>query len=454
MSSSRDETSGRSPQGAWSSAGRILRGRVAFAALLPLLLLYAWGALRQADHVNTDPKRSDQGAYLRIVERMHATGYRYLGDRNRMPLYPAIQALVAAPEADPEDVFARAKRVNILLSTLILIALVPILRAWLPWLQTLVVLLVTAFTVFLFKAGWVQAELLFYFLSFTVWLALIRLLLEPSWRLGLLAGVLAGLAYLTKASVLPTMVLWTLWSGLVVARELSRTSERARGLQRLASTGAALLMALVVVFPYLADNKRIYGRWFYNVNVNLYAWCDSWEEATWVKAHGAMEQWPALPADQIPSVGRYLETHTASQIGERLAKGSVVALRRAQRSYGYFYYLLVYGGLAAFLLWKNRSWTLDMVKRRWAVCGFLPLYFSISFLLVAWYVPIADGNRFILAHVLPLLFIFAYATAAAPPTSVGGRPVSRAAHLVILILLLADILLRLLPGTATIYGGR
>jgi len=369
-----------------------------------------------------------------------------------MPLYPGIQALFFDPEAAPEATFERAQRVNVLLSVLILIGMFPILRSWLPWPQTLTVILITAFTVFMFKAGWVQTEILFYFLSFAAWLLLIRLLLEPSWKYGLLAGILAGLAYLAKASVLPTIAIWVLWSGIVAAGELRR-NERSRALARLASTGAVLLMALAVVFPYLADNKRIFGHWFYNVNTTFYVWCDSWEDANRVKAQGAMEHWPTLTADQIPSPRRYLETHTVRQIAERLAGGSVVTLKRVVRWYCYVDYLVLYGGLAAYLLWRNRSWTRETLRRRWDVCGFLALYFSVSFLLVAWYVPISNGNRFILAYFLPFLFTIAYATAAAPPTYVAGRLIARAGPVVILILLLADIPLRLLPHTLTLNGG-
>ena len=190
------------------------------------------------------------------------------------------------------------------------------------------------------------------------------------------------------------------------------------------------------------------------MNTNFYVWCDSWEEATrGPKAHGAMEHWPSMADEEIPSPRRYLATHTAGQIAARFAKGSRVVLKRALKSYGYFDYLLLYGGLAAFLVWRNRSWAAATVRRHGAVAGFLALYFVVSFLLVAWYVPIADGNRFILAHLLPLLFTIAWITAYVPETHVAGRPVSRDGGLVILILILADIPLRLLPQTASLNGG-
>lgn len=426
---------------------------IASLALVSLVTLFVWGAMRQATRVNVDSSRSDQGAYLGIMNRMRSTHFRYLGDRNRMPLYPVLQALVAVPGAGPEATFERAKRVNVLLSVLILAALFPILRAWLPGLQALNVLLITAFTVFMFKAGWVQAELLFYFLSFAAWLALVELLRKPSSKQGVLAGVLVGFAYLTKASILPTMVIWALWSAVVMTKELWR-NERTQALSRLASTGVAVLMAVAVVFPYLADNKRIYGHWLYNVNTNFYVWYDSWSEAArGAKAHGAMERWPSLQPDQIPSLHRYLDTHTTRQIVDRLGNGSIVVLKRALRSYGYFDYIVLYGGLAAFLLWRNRSWSLRFAKHHWAVCGFLVSYFMMSFLLVAWYVPIASGNRFILAHFLPLLFTISFATAAAPTTYLAGRPVSRLGNRAILILILADLPLRLVPQTSWLNGG-
>jgi hypothetical protein len=271
--------------------------------------------------------------------------------------------------------------------------------------------------------------------------------------MGILAGVLSGFAYLTKASMLPTVAVYVVWSVALAANELL-AGRREAGLARLVSTSAVLLLALAVIFPYLSDNKRIYGRWFYNVNTRFNFWCDSWSEVEQgTKAHGAQWRWPDMPPEEIPSLGRYVRSHTAGQIAERIANGSRVVLTRMSRSYGYFKYAALEVLLAAFLLSRNRAWAVDLVKRRWAAAGFLATYFSVSFLLVAWYVPISTGNRFILGHFLPLLFTASMVATHAPETRVAGRSIVRLASRSILVLLILDLVFQLLPHTLSINGG-
>ena len=79
-------------------------------------------------------------------------------------------------------------------------------------LHTLNLTLIAGFTVFIFRAGWFQAELLFYFLNFCLFLLFWRLLQRPSLPMALLAGVAAALAYLTKASIVPGLALFAVFA--------------------------------------------------------------------------------------------------------------------------------------------------------------------------------------------------------------------------------------------------
>jgi len=67
--------------------------------------------------------------------------------------------------------------------------------------------MVVAFGIFIFKAGYAQSELLFYFLMFVTFLGCWHLLRSPlGWRAIAIAagtGVTAGFAQLTKAAMLP-----------------------------------------------------------------------------------------------------------------------------------------------------------------------------------------------------------------------------------------------------------
>jgi hypothetical protein len=72
---------------------------------------------------------------------------------------------------------------------------------------------------------------------------------------------------------------------------------------------------------------------------------------------------------------------------------------------------------------------------------------------VAWYVPIAAGNRFLLAAFLPFLWGTLLVVARCPKTCINGRALAPIGIAVLLGLLLADIPLRLLPQTGWMSGG-
>jgi hypothetical protein len=118
-----------------------------------------------------------------------------------------------------------------------------------------------------------QPELLYYFLSFSAFVLMLRLLVVPSWKLGLAAGALLGLAHLTKASVLPALLLFAV---IVFAKTVYELLQRRRGdaASNALALASALLAFLVVVFPYIRESKQVYGQYFYNVNSTFYIWYD------------------------------------------------------------------------------------------------------------------------------------------------------------------------------------
>src|SRR5205814_8356024 len=73
---------------------------------------------------------------------------------------------------------------------------------------------IVTFGFFIFKAGYAQSELLFYFLMFIAFLGCWRLLHGVTgWRAVVLAaatGIAAGLAQLTKAAMLPFVAIFVL----------------------------------------------------------------------------------------------------------------------------------------------------------------------------------------------------------------------------------------------------
>jgi hypothetical protein len=175
--------------------------------------LYWYGAVEQLVCINTDMHFTDQKAYMDYARNMYESNYTFVGGRNRMPVYPFVQSLFHCPGLTDEEFFIRGKYVNLILSLGLLAGLALVLRPFFHWLHTLNLMLIVAFTVFIFKAGWFQAELLFYFVNFCLFLLMCRLLWQPSWPLAILAGIVAWLAHLTKASILPGLVIFLMLAG-------------------------------------------------------------------------------------------------------------------------------------------------------------------------------------------------------------------------------------------------
>ncbi len=182
--------------------------KILYKASLPIgLSIFILGAMFHANTVNTDLGEGDQMGYMQISQRMQQTNFEYLGDRNRMPLYPAIQLLVYESGLSLDSFFERGKRLNIAIAVVALILLWFIFRSHLDVLSALNLWFVFAFSVYIFRAGYVQAEVLSYFLVFVCFLMSIRFLRSPSWLAAMALGVLAALAYLTKGTALPGYLL-------------------------------------------------------------------------------------------------------------------------------------------------------------------------------------------------------------------------------------------------------
>jgi hypothetical protein len=375
--------------------------------------LYWGGAVKQLKFVNTDMSKTDQSAYMNYAKQMVRSDYTFVGGRNRMPIYPFIQSLFYRSGMSEEAFFTTGKYVNVILSMILLILIGFILRKFFHWLHALVLCLIFSFTVFIFKAGYFQAELLFYFLNLCLFLLMYKLILAPSWSLAILTGLVAGLAHLTKASILPGFLIFlfvaSLKSGWVFYKNWHLKPKVVEWKQMRLNLFVVPLVGLfflVTVFPYIQTSKRVFGSYFYNVNSTFYLWYDSWQEVELgTKAHGDRIGWPDMPAEKIPSMSHYLQDHTLHEISLRFLKGADEVIVNVVNSYGYFTYFII------FLIFLIFATIFDWIKHKNipkvdpSILIFLSAYFVLYFLLYSWYVPIASGNRFILAQFMPAMFV-------------------------------------------------
>jgi hypothetical protein len=361
--------------------------------------------------------------------------------------------------------FTVGKYVNLVLSLFLLAGLAGIFRCYLPWLTALTLLLITAFTVFIFKAGFFQTELLFYFINFCLFLLMMRSLQRNAWPLAILTGIVAGIAHLTKASILPGLALFLAVAGLrwgwvaLQSRDSVQGGLPKRLLSNLLPVALVGICFLITVYPYISTSKRVFGHYFYNVNSTFYMWYDSWEEAKQgTRAHGDRVGWPTMPLEEIPSLRKYLREHTSEQIVNRVVGGGQTVLNNVVNSYGYFKYIILYFILlVAAMFWSWRQ-VVQALRTNPLLYLFLVTYFVLYFLLCFWYAPIASGNRIILAQFLPLLFSLAYGFHGLLRSSTikAGKyciTPSAVATVVILLIVVVDIYFVLTERVGIIYGG-
>lgn len=373
------------------------------------LALFGWGAECQSRLVNTDMNTIDQDAYRTYTKQLVETHYQQLGDRNRMPIYSYLMSLFYHPPMTDEALFAVAKQVNTVLALVVLGITFVVLRRYVPLADAVTALVVAAFTVFAYRAPFFQSEVLFYGLSFLLFVLLLEMFGQPRWSVTVAAGVMAGLAHLTKASVLPALVLAV---GCLLLQALWRWRQARWQITWPTATTflqpiCFVLVFLAVVFPYIRTSKAHFGQYFYNVNSTFYIWYDSWEEVKQgTRAHGDRVGWPDMPPEQLPSPAKYWREHSVGQILGRFGEGLKLIWTMVNSSYGYGPFILFYLLACALLIWYNHRYF--AVELRQEQIAFLVLFIAsylVSYLLLyAWYTRIAYGNRFVLALFLPLLF--------------------------------------------------
>lgn len=383
------------------------------------VVLFVGGALWQADLVNQNMEASDQSAYMDYAKNLRTSHFQYIGGRNRMPIYPGLMALFYRQGMSDAEFFAVGKRVSIGVALVVLVAASLVFSRYIQFLEAFTVTLIAAFTVFAYKAPYFQADVLFYGIAFVLFILMVELILRPRFAVAAAVGFVGGLAHLTKAAVLPGLILCLLClalRGLLVTAEDSANRELATSkksaiwhpiLRPLLCVGLSAVVFLLVVFPYIRTSKVRFGYYFYNVNSTFYMWCDSWAEAvSGPEAHGDRNGWPDMPPDQVPSMGRYLHEHSIRQIAARFADGAGILRKAVIRSYGYGPFLLIYICLAGLLLCQNWEHFISLARIRTSaiLLLFLFSYFIAYFAMYAWYTPIVAGNRLVLGLFLPLMF--------------------------------------------------
>jgi hypothetical protein len=383
---------------------------------------YVLGASVQAFYVNTNMDKADQSDYMARAIKLKAGSYKNITDGNRMPVYPYLLSFLYHPGMSMQEYFRKGKIFNIILSIILLFILYIIFRSYLEGPEAKVLLLIIAFMVFMPRAGYIQCELPFYFLTFCAFLLYWGCLRQPRWWMAASAGLVTGLCYLTKASILPGLV-WFVGCylviniGMPIFKGISKNFHEKTIVQHnhiwknMVYLGAFILIFLLTVSPYIRMNKKIFGQYFYNVNSTFYVWYDSWDEVVQgTRAYGDRVGWPQMPAEEIPSATKYWQDHTLSQILARLGHGFIIVTTNAMGGFGYAQYFCIYLFICILAISRRYEAFVEYLKqdRNYAVAISLALYFLLYFLLDIFGAPIFKGPRHPLAQYLPALFIMFY----------------------------------------------
>ena len=442
--------------------------------LLAAGVLFLWGTERQSTLVNTNLNRTDQSAYMDYAKELAKTDFQYVGGRNRMPLYPGLMALFYRDGMSDEQFFAIGKRVGVAIGLVVLAVAFAVFKQEARTIDALTALLVAMFTVFAYKSPFFQSEVLFYGLVLLLFVLLLSLLRHPRVRTAGLAGLVGGLAHLTKASVLPAILLGV--AGLLIHAVIGLRrhdsdrnclreqtfSSRSVLLAPLCCAGVLLAVFLLVIFPYIRTSKARFGHYFYNVNSTFYMWYDSWTEAEQgTKAHGDRDGWPVMPEEDIPSFRKYLREHSVGDIVGRVGGGVGVILSTVMRSYGYAWFVIFYL-VALVLLTVQNGGPRRLFAVFWrtnpSLVLFVTAYFTGYLALYAWATRIVAGNRIVLAQFLPAMFLFARSLSFAQDHNLAirafGRRVNASAISPVILLILVLYLCFVFPHRiSTKYGG-
>lgn len=394
---------GQPPHSSRAGVALIFLGCVVYTVLLALHLPH-----------QPDPSTDDQGAYLEVARQIRDNGgipglvaSLYAGEfaeANRHPLYLAILSVAPTESA--------GRLISQIIGAMSLIGFTLVTARRSGWLTAglFCVLLATndAFCQFSTR---VVCEVLLTAVCGAVWFAVLNrdsTENETAGRRGsklgrhALIGALLGLAYLAKGTGLLVALAYFVWlflSGLMPrerpaqeSKDPGRPDDSARRRRRLPWMAAACTVVTFVVIasPLLVRNVRRFHNPFYNVN-SLLLFADDYSQFEGMVASGTTT---------AESADAYFATHSVFDVVQREVSGVVWELFIILRSLGPTPLddaRVLFG--AGFLLCA--LFTLCALGR-WAD-GLLVVWGLLFWVVFAWYVPIAAGERFVLPLLIPML---------------------------------------------------
>lgn len=340
---------------------------------------------------NTQSSDGDESAYLALGMNLGENGA--LTDGVRPPLYPLLLTPVASRDW---SYFTEAKLISLSIGALtVLVTFLVGRQLFNTPTGLLAAFLLAANREFHLRAATVYADTLLVLLFVAAWDFLITGLERR--RHLFWAGLLVGLAHLTKNSA---MLLLAAWGGAALLHF--------RG--RLFNQWQLLIVPAVfflTVSPLLVYNWRTFDNPFYNFATTHVVWMDRWSESQ-----------TADPAS-LPTVTRYFQTHTLEDIVARLQKGAtrlnptlaatLIPSRQFEPSWLGPALLLVALATTGWLVMTDRAWLkATLYHRRWLLL-FSSILLGLYYLFSLWYAQVLMESRFLIPSLGPVYVLLAAA---------------------------------------------
>ena len=400
----------------------------ALSLTLPIVLaVHLISAAVTIRHSNQDPVASDQGAEMWLAATSRDDVFPQRTDGVRHPLWSWIARFVYTE--DQAVFFGRGKWLNTFLCVGFLSGLGLVVARWLDPLATANLLLLSSLGVLLVRGTYFQPEPLYYILFFLATVVAWRILQGGPLWLYAAFGVLCGLAFLSKPSLLPFLIVFALAFCLRALLALNSGDTEWRAARNLAGMVLVAAIVAIMLLPLALFSEKYFGSPLFNYT-KYWMWMDDFMTEAWPfqDKYPGRVQLEQLPEEEKPSPRLYFQKHGIDDALKRLSSGTWEVFSRfffpeAKLQWSGLFrrspekkweqplahrgiYLILLGALCAILAAACGLTCGQFLRRPGNVAGllFAAALGMIYLLLYGWYWPIGRGDRFMGSLWIPSVF--------------------------------------------------
>ena len=367
----------------WFQAHRWAALWITLPIVLAVHLISAAVTIR---HSNQDPVASDQGAEMWLAATARDDLLPQRSDGVRHPLWSWIARSVYTE--DETSFFARGKWLNTFLCVIFLAGFGLVVARWLDPLATANLLLLSSLGILLVRGTYFQPEPLYYILFFLAIVLAWRILQRGPLWLYTVFGLVCGLAFLAKPSLLPFLMVFCLAFCLRALLALRRGDTEWRVPRNLTGMVFAFAILALMLLPLALFTEKHFGSPLFNYT-KYWMWMDDFMTEAWPfqDKYPGRVQLEQLPEEEKPSPTLYFKRHGLDDALKRLGSGTWEVFSRfffpeaKLRWSGFFWrspekkweqplahrgiYLILLGGLCALLAVASGSAFRQFLASSW-----------------------------------------------------------------------------------------